>query len=120
MSADKILVLFPTLLKYLLIVSIILSIIYYLRNELRLHRNNQAPVFTERATVHYKHEEQEMVYAGRGHNELFYVTFHTEGGQQLKLSMTYEPFYILEEGDSGILTWQGEKFWKFLPDKKEV
>lgn len=119
MSADEILVFLPTAFKYLLIVSIILLIIHFIRNEIRLHRNSQAPEFTERAVVHYKHEEKEMVYAGRGNNELFYVTFHTEGGLQLKLYMTYEYFYTLEEGQTGILTWQGEKFWKFIPDKKE-
>lgn len=120
MNADELLVLFPTVLKYLLIISVGLLILYFIRNEIRLHRNSQSPVFTERATVYYKHEEKEMVYAARGNNELFYVTFHTDGGQQLKLYMTYENFYILEEGDTGILTWQGEKFWKFIPEKKEV
>ena len=120
MSADEILILFPSVLKYLLIVSAVLVILYFIRTEIRLHRNSQAPEFTERATVYYKHPEKEMVYAGRGNNELFYVTFHTESGQQLKLYMTYDQFYNMEEGQTGLLTWQGEKFWKFLPDDKEV
>ena len=120
MSADEILVLFPTVLKYLLIVSAGLVILYFIRTEIRLSRNSRAPEFTEQATVYCKHPEKEMVYAGRGSHELFYVTFHTEGGQQLKLYMTYDQFYNMEEGQTGLLTWQGEKFWKFLPDDKEV
>ena len=119
MSADEIMALLPTVFRYLLIASIVLLILFYVRNEIRLHRNSQAPVCSERATVHYKHTEKEMVYAGRGNNELFYITFHTEFGQQVKLYMTYEYFYTLEEGDTGILTWQGERFWKFVPDKKK-
>lgn len=121
MNADELMRWLPTVFKSLFLVSIVLLIIYFIRNEIRLHRNSQAPVCTERATVHYKHAEKEMVYSGRGNNELFYITFHTEFGQQLKLYMTYEYFYTLEEGDTGTLTWQGERFWKFVPDeKKEV
>ena len=121
MNTDELLGLLPTAFKYLFVGSIGLLLLYYIRNEIRLHRNSQAPVCTERATVHYKHAEKEMVYSGRGNTELFYITFHTEFGQQLKLYMTYEYFYTLEEGDTGTLTWQGERFWKFVPDeKKEV
>ena len=117
MSENEKLILFANAAKYLLLFSIILLAIRFIYNEVRLHRNNRSPVYTERATVHYKHPEKEMVYAGRGNHELFFITFHTDQGQQLKLYMTYEHFYILEEGDTGMLTWQGEKFWKFEPEK---
>ena len=118
MNAEEIQVLFSTVLKYLFIASIVLLIIRFIRSELQLHRNSIAPVCTEYATVHYKHPERDMVWAARGSNELFYITFHTEHGRQLKLYMTYENFYILEEGTAGMLTWQGERFWKFVPEKK--
>ena len=119
MSEAEKLALFAAVLKYLLLASAVLLVIRFIRSELRLYRNSQAPVCTERATFHYKHPEKDMVCAGRGSSELFYITFHTDFGQQLKLYMTYEHFYILEEGDTGMLTWQGTKFWKFIPEKKE-
>lgn len=98
--------------------SVLFSVIRFGVMEYRGCKNRNAPVFTERATVHYKHPEMDAPYLGRGYSYVYYITFHTDFGQALKLYMTRDDFYILHEGDVGLLTWQGEKFWKFIPEEK--
>lgn len=94
---------------------IIRMVITIYRND----RKNKAPVYTEHAVVFHKHKKNDIVFAGIHSSYVFYITFHTDFGQILKLYMTRDDFYVIEEGAAGQLTWQGDKLWKFIPDKKE-
>ena len=87
--------------------------------EYRLHKDSVAPICTDRATVYCKHPERDLPYMGRNYDYVCYVTFHTDHGEAIKLHMTGQQFFEVNENDTGALTWQGEKFWKFEPEKKE-
>ena len=99
--------------------SVTYSIVRFIILAYRGHKNRNAPVFTERATAHYKHPEMSIPYMGRGYSYVRYITFHTDFGQAVKLYMNQEDFFLIPEGAVGQLTWQGEKFWKFIPEKRE-
>lgn len=93
-----------------------------IRMAVTLHRNNKknkAPVYTERAVAYHKHEKTDIVFAGIHSTYVYYITFHTDFGEILKLYMTRDDFFIINEGDVGQLTWQGDKLWRFVPEKKE-
>ena len=98
---------------------VLYAIIRFALIEYRLHRNSTAPVCTDRATVYFKHEEKDLPYMGRGYDHVRYVTFHTDHGEAVKLYMTGQDFFEINENDVGMLTWQGTKFWRFEPEKKE-
>lgn len=87
--------------------------------EYRLHKDSVAPICTDRATVYFKHPERELPYMGRGYDYVCYITFHTDHGDAVKLHMTGQEFFEIQENDVGTLTWQGMRFWKFEPEKKE-
>ncbi len=93
-------------------------LVRFIRLEIRNARNSKAPVCTERATVYCKHAEQDYLPQGRSSGAVFYITFHTDLGQIVKCHMDYEHFYQIEEDATGQLTWQGERFWRFIPEKK--
>lgn len=118
MIAEQMMDILSTVLVVLFSISVLYQIIRYIMLEYRGHKNRNAPVYTERATVYHKHEEKDAPYLGQGYSYVYYITFHTDFGEALKLYMTRDDFYILQEGDVGELTWQGEKFWKFIPDEK--
>ena len=98
--------------------SILFSIVRFIVFTWRRHRIRNAPVYTEQATVYLKHEETDLPYLGRGSTPVHYVTFHTRFGEAVRLYMIPREFHALTEGDTGKLTWQGEKFWEFTPDTK--
>ena len=81
--------------------------------EYKLRQNNKAPVSTSGAIAYFKHPEQALVNAGRTSGDVHFITFHTDSGEIVKLSMNPRQFYSISEGSRGILTWQGERFWKF-------
>ena len=85
----------------------------------RNNRRDKAPVRTERAVAYHKHEKNDLVLLGRHSTYVYYITFHTDFGEIVKLYMTRDDYFIINEGDVGQLTWQGEKFWKFVPENKE-
>ena len=95
------------------------GLIRFLINEYKLHKNSAAPTLIDRATVYFKHEEKDLPYMGRGYDYVRYITFHTDHGETVKLHMTGQQFFEVKENDVGMLTWQGEKFWKFEQEKKE-
>ncbi len=103
----------------LICVSVGFQLVRFLVLEYRIQRNSKAPVFTAHATAYYKHPEIDAPYLGPGYRYVYYITFHTDIGESVKLYMTGDDFYVINEGDTGQLTWQGEKFWKFVPDSKE-
>ena len=98
---------------------VLCAIIRFAIIEYRLHKNSAAPLCTDRATVYFKHEEKDLPYMGRGYDYVRYITFHTDHGEAVKLYMTGQEFFEVNENDVGMLTWQGKKFWKFEPEKKE-
>lgn len=98
----------------------ICGIIRFARLAYRKQKIDQSPVCTGRATVYFKHEEKDAPYLGRGYSYVYYVTFHTDLGEALKLYMNGDDFFILHEGDVGELTWQGEKFWKFVSEQSNT
>ncbi len=101
-------------------VSLLLSLLRFLRLERRNYRNSHAPVCTERALAYQKHREQELLSQGTASGSVFFITFHTDFGEIVRCYMGYENFYIIEEGAVGQLTWQGERFLGFVPEKKGV
>ncbi len=111
--------LFETIFFCIVGASLLFLLVRFCVIEYRLHKIGKAPVYTEPATVHYKHPEQDLINAGRANGSIFYITFHTDFGVAVKCYMGYEHFYILEEGMHGELTWQGERFIKFIPETKE-
>ena len=96
-----------------------IQLIRYICLEIRNHRRSRAPVMTDRAVAYYKHPEENAIYLTNGYNYLYYITFHTDSGLAVKLYMTRDDFYIIQEGSSGMLTWQDDKLWKFIPDNAE-
>lgn len=119
MTAEQILEWMPTVLWILVIPAIVYSIARFVVLEYRGYKNRNAPVYTERAVAYHKHEEKDAPYMGRGYSYVYYITFHTDFGEAVKLYMTGDDFFIINEGDAGMLTWQGEKLWKFIPEPKE-
>lgn len=109
--------------KVIFYVAIGIFILYeIIRMTITIYRNdkkNKAPVYTERATAYHKHKETDIVFAGMHSSYVYYITFHTDFGEILKLYMTGNDYYIIPEGAVGQLTWQGDKLWKFVPEKKE-
>ena len=98
---------------------VLYEIIRFAVTAYRNNRKNKAPVCTDRAVVYFKHPERDLPYMGRGYDYVCYVTFHTDHGEALKLHMTGQDFFEIQENDVGMLTWQGTRFWKFEPEKKE-
>lgn len=118
MTTEQIIRTAGTVLWILFAISVLFNIVRFGIHEYRRYKISKAPVFTARATAHCKHPEMDAPYLGRGYSYVYYITFHTEFGEAHKLYMTRDDFYIINEGDTGELTWQGEKFWKFMPEKK--
>lgn len=92
-------------------------VIYFVLVEYRSHKRNNAPVETARAAAYCKHPDMEPVLTGRSSTYVYYITFHTNSGDILKLYMTPQDYYSISEGSWGILTWQHNKFWKFQKEE---
>lgn len=99
-------------------ISFLIGLVQFIILEYRGYKTRNAPVYTQRATAHYKHSETDAPYLGRGYSYVYYITFHTDLGEALKLYMDKNDFYRIREGEAGQLTWQGSKFWKFIPEDK--
>ena len=79
----------------------------------RNHKNSTALVLTEPAVVFLKHPETALVNQGRASADVHFITFCTDSGNFVKVYMNARDYYGIAEGSRGILTWQGERFWKF-------
>lgn len=90
-----------------------LMLVNWIRLELSGHRNRTANVQVSRAVAYYKHPEVDYLPQGNASSGVYHITFHTDGGDIVKLYMNPGDYYSIEEGAWGELTWQGEKFWKF-------
>ncbi len=93
------------------------SLFRWLYIEWRNHKSQKAPVQTCDAVVQCKHPEKVLVNQGRTSGDVHFITFRTSSGETPKLYMTFRDFYAMEEGAKGTLTWQGERFWKFIPEE---
>lgn len=116
MTADRIVNVLLVALLTLAALSLLYQLIHFIVTEVRRYRNHNAPVCTERATVWQKHSETQMQNLSRGNAYVYFITFHMDFGQILWLYMNQDELYRLEEGSAGQLTWQGNKFWDFVPE----
>ena len=101
----------------LIVIAVAVVMIRLLLTAYRLRKRDGNPVETAPAVAYYKHPDMKPVLLGRASTYVYYITFHTDIGEQLKLYMDRDDYHSITEGSRGILTWQGEKFWKF---QKEV
>lgn len=113
MSTEQIIHTSKTVLTGVFFIAVIWNVIRFLLMEYRLYKRDRVAIETDRATVYYKHPEMEPVLAGRSSTYVYHITFHTESGESLKLYMNPTEYYKIQEGDTGKLTWQGPRFWKF-------
>lgn len=81
--------------------------------EYKNRKNRKAPVLSSPAIAFCKHPETALVNQGRTSGDVHFITFHTDSGEIVKLYMNPRDFYSIPEGTRGMLTWQGERFWKF-------
>ena len=113
MDANKL----GSIIQIMLYASLAICILYWIAHtvviEYRGRKNRNAPVNTSPATAYYKHPETALVNQGRTSGDVHFITFHTDSGEAVKLYMTSRDFYSIPEGSRGMLTWQGERFWKF-------
>ncbi len=84
--------------------------------EVRNRKNSNAPVETEAVTVQTKHPEIVIVPQGRASSNVMFITFFTDSGRVIKLHMGPRDYYAIPDSGRGQLTWQGERFWKFVPE----
>lgn len=77
---------------------------------------NRAPVETARSTVYWKNPEPTQQLLGRHSSMIYYITFHTDNGNILTLYLNAQDYFSLQEGDTGLLTWQADRFWKFIKE----
>lgn len=87
-------------------------------------KQRKLPVQTARATVYCKYPDPEYVSGSQNIHAtssgyIYYITFHTDTGEVLKLYLNPKPFFAIEENAVGQLTWQGGRFWNFVPEEKE-
>lgn len=105
---------------FLLVVTLIIAGI--IRSSLNYKKNASSPILEEYATVITKRNEvtgnSSMNNTSSFHNTRthYYVTFETEAGQRMELTISGTEFGMLVEGDRGKLTYQGEWFKKFERD----
>ncbi len=98
-------------------IGVILCLLRWIRLEQKLRRNGRAEVETCGAVVFAKDGVPGYLPQGRASSSVYSVTFHTDTGRALTLDLSYDDFYIIREGTHGVLTWQGQRFWKFVPDR---
>ncbi len=96
--------------------AVLAVIVQWIRLELFIRRNNRAEIKTSLAVAQSKDPNPGYAPQGRSSSSVYYITFLTEEGEQVRLYMQYQDFYVIAQGSRGTLTWQGEKFLKFLPD----
>lgn len=94
-------------------------LIWFFYSHIKSEKRNRLPVVTDKAVVYQKHPDPVYVPgAGSRYNTgssyVYYITFHTDSGLILKLYVNPDVFYTIEEDSRGELTWQGDRFWKFL------
>lgn len=102
----------------IILLAVAAFVIYFIQVNYRSNKRNNASVETARAVAYYKHPDMETVLLGRHSSYIYYITFHTESGDILKLYMNPQDYFSIPEGSWGTLTWQSDRFWKF--EKEEI
>ena len=102
---------------------LILIIIQMARAASNYKKNASSPILEQHAKVISKRSEvtghSNMNSNSSFHNTThtrYYVTFETDAGQRMELTVSGRDFGMLVEGDRGKLTYQGEWFKKFDRD----
>ncbi|MBQ3193114.1 MAG: DUF2500 family protein [Oscillospiraceae bacterium] len=100
--------------KLLLLICGVVIVLAFLEIREKIRGKNR-PVQTARAMVYCKHPDpvyvpgaQSIRRAASGY--VYYVTFHTDTGEIVKLYLNYDRFFLLEENSYGMLKWEGERF----------
>lgn len=83
-------------------------------------RNRRAPEITTRATVAAIRTTSENISFfnkySHASGEVFYVTFYADVGGEIELYTDGDHAYLMHEGDSGELTYQGTRLCGFIPE----
>lgn len=85
-------------------------------------RNASSPILTEHAKVLAKRTEVSHHHHNNDNNHMhsssthYYVTFETDAGQRMELTLSGKEYGLLAEGDIGELIYQGEWFKQFKRD----
>ncbi|MGY0374108.1 DUF2500 domain-containing protein [Clostridium sp. JNZ J1-5] len=87
------------------------------------HRNATSPILTEHAKVIAKRTEVSHHHYNTADNHShssshtrYYVTFETDAGQRMELTLSGKEFGLIAEGDIGNVTYQGEWYKTFKRD----
>lgn len=98
---------------FVILVAVVLCLfVYYLVRAIATwHKNNLSPTVTEVATVINKRRAASM--NGNMTYITCYVTFKTQGGEELELTVKGRVFRSVEEGYAGRLTHKGTRFISF-------
>lgn len=84
------------------------------------NKNNRSPKLTVPATVvsrrtntTYHHHHGNDMNMGSTHHTSYYATFQVESGDRMELPVPGNQYGLLIEGDTGLLTFQGTRFFDF-------
>ncbi|MCY6484091.1 DUF2500 domain-containing protein [Clostridium aestuarii] len=87
----------------------------------RYHKNATSPILTQHGKVITKRTSVTHHCNSNNHRSsshtYYYVTFETDAGQRIELTISGKEYGMLAEGDCGMVTYQGEWFKQF---KREV
>lgn len=98
------------------ILMILMIAVFFIVFILNFVKNKKAPIISVEATVIGKRVD---VSGGGGVNNnvsastWYYITFQTEHGERLELSLSGRTYGMLQEGDKGTLIYQGQWFKDF-------
>lgn len=79
-------------------------------------KDDKGPELSGPATIK-SHQVIQGRYLGKAPSRWNYmITFTLSDGEEIELYVTDDVFHSLKEGQSGLLTWQGKRFYHFEPD----
>lgn len=97
---------------FILIVGMFVVIL--VKNIRTWNKNNNSPRLTVNATVVAKRGQMRRHGTDNMHiSTSYYATFQFESGDRLELSVPYNEYGLLVEGDNGKLTFQGTRYFSF-------
>lgn len=84
------------------------------------HKNNKSPklsvdatVVTKRAHVRHHHHHHNNGHMHVSSSTTYYVTFQVQSGDRMELKVKSYDYGMMAEGDCGVLTFQGTRFFGF-------
>lgn len=97
-----------------IVFGIISSISNYAKNASSPILTTRAKVVTKRTQVtHHDHIDSDTNISHSHNSTRYYVTFETDAGQRMELTLDGKEYGLLAEGDVGELIYQGEWFKQF-------